>query len=639
MRHRILAGLMSVFVVFTNIGTVAFAEDETEQPEEIEETTEETIETVNETEETDSEYSEINSEETITEQSEEGSISDTEELISQEETASEDNGVTVAEEQEVSVAEETESEQDEETTVYKNDTEEVFIDSVVVQEAEYLSAGDGFVTTGGKTYFYSNGEKLTGLWQIDGKVYYFNQSGVMQKGWVEISGSWFYFKSNGAAEKGWKKWNGNMYYLDKQYGVMVSGELRTIDGKIYLFAKSGKQLKGWQQYSGKWYFFKADGAAEKGWKKWNGKWYFLDRKTAVMATGVKTIDGKIYGFNSSGAMLKGWQKFSGKWYFFKSNGAAEKGWKKWNGKWYFLDRKTAVMVTGVKTIDGKIYGFNSSGAMLRGWQKFGDKWYFFKSNGAAEKGWKKWNGKWYFLDRTTAVMVTGTKTIDGKTYKFNSSGQWINESIPTQFNSYYDVIKAYQNKYGAGKLVNHHYEGLWYAELVDFDRDGDAELVIGVNTATTIDAYIFGHVSGKVKQLAHPNINGAEGGAPDSIAYARDNEGNIIFYGYIYCKNIPNVGTYSIHYLYGYYKEDRQKRFMLLTEIWRELTTGKYIYKNESGNEISRGAAFIRMGEYEVIASYYPYNNWESRWLNGRSGNFDLSLTNNTINKVKNMGD
>ena len=33
-------------------------------------------------------------------------------------------------------------------------------------------------------------------------------------------------------------------------------------------------------------------------------------------------------------------------------------------------------------------------------------------------------GKWYYLD-ANGYMVTGTKKIGGKTYKFNSNGVWI----------------------------------------------------------------------------------------------------------------------------------------------------------------------------------------------------------------------
>ena len=41
-----------------------------------------------------------------------------------------------------------------------------------------------------------------------------------------------------------------------------------------------------------------------------------------------------------------------------------------------------------------------------------------------QTGWQQIGSKWYYLG-TNGVMVTGTQTINGKTYKFNSSGVWI----------------------------------------------------------------------------------------------------------------------------------------------------------------------------------------------------------------------
>ena len=366
-------------------------------------------------------FAEENPEETeITETAEESEAETTEDTAAAEDAEEEEEAVLPEQAADEEIIEaEVPADPEEEIS------EEVIAEEAAAEEEEYAAVYNGFETVSGKTYYYRYGSRVTGLQTIDGKIYYFNSAGEMQKGWQKVSGSWYFFKTNGAAEKGWKLDNGKLYFLDRTTAVMATG-VKTIDGKIYGFDSSGKQIKGWQALGGKWYFFKADGAAEKGWKVWKDKWYFLDRSTAVMATGLQTIDGKIYYFNSSGAMLKGWQKTGGKWYFFKSNGAAEKGWKKDGGKWYFLDRSTAIMATGKRTIDGKIYAFDySSGAMLKGWQKIFGSWYFFKSDGAAEKGWKKWNGDWYFLDRSTGVMATGTKTVDGYPNVFRSDGVWL----------------------------------------------------------------------------------------------------------------------------------------------------------------------------------------------------------------------
>lgn len=83
------------------------------------------------------------------------------------------------------------------------------------------------------------------------------------------------------------------------------------------------------------------------------------------------------------------------------------------------------MMTGVLSLSGKYYYLGSDGAQKTGWQKPGSYWYYFgESGGAASIGWKKIGGTWYYF-KSNGRMVTGTVTIDGKRYRFASSGAWI----------------------------------------------------------------------------------------------------------------------------------------------------------------------------------------------------------------------
>ncbi|MBR1780413.1 MAG: serine protease, partial [Oscillospiraceae bacterium] len=43
---------------------------------------------------------------------------------------------------------------------------------------------------------------------------------------------------------------------------------------------------------------------------------------------------------------------------------------------------------------------------------------------AMQTGWIKQGSTWYYLN-SSGAMVTGTQTIGGKTYRFDSSGKWI----------------------------------------------------------------------------------------------------------------------------------------------------------------------------------------------------------------------
>ena len=87
------------------------------------------------------------------------------------------------------------------------------------------------------------------------------------------------------------------------------------------------------------------------------------------------------------------------------------------------------------------------GQTLNGWVGSGEKWYYY-NNGQTVKGWVNDGGTWYYCNPTTGLMetgwaivnfktyylnpnhggpfgamVTGTQTIDGKTYNFAASGE------------------------------------------------------------------------------------------------------------------------------------------------------------------------------------------------------------------------
>ena len=56
----------------------------------------------------------------------------------------------------------------------------------------------------------------------------------------------------------------NTYYIDAE-GNMVTGWVKTVDGKIYFFENAktvdeGKMVIGWKKIQNDWYYFQADGS-------------------------------------------------------------------------------------------------------------------------------------------------------------------------------------------------------------------------------------------------------------------------------------------------------------------------------------------------------------------------------------------
>ncbi len=346
-----------------------------------------------------------------------------------------------------------------------------------------------WVQSGGKWYYLNadGGMVYDGIWEIKDKYYAFDKNGAMAIGWYSRKGvydngeawtSWYYAGKDGALKSGWQKIDGKWYYFDgswtdpetgKTYTyppIMISGTVTQINKTYYAFKGSGEMIVGWGQpwisYSGTgdwkttWVYANADGSLVKGWKKIDGKWYYFweDWPEMVRDSIMVFVDGKpsyglvdpdkavLYAFKKSGAMAENewyedkwvWEDEEGKehsesdWYYAGKDGALKKGWFQDKGKWYYLDAKWAWMYSdGMWTMsDGKTYGFKKNGEMVTGWYQFNDVWYYFKDSGKmAEKEWVKSGNSWYYLKDSGQMAKSETLTIDGKAYKFDANGAWI----------------------------------------------------------------------------------------------------------------------------------------------------------------------------------------------------------------------
>ena len=302
----------------------------------------------------------------------------------------------------------------------------------------------------GEWYYYQNGlpvsgwKKISNVWyyfdpgnncamvigkhEIDGKLYAFNSKGAMQTGWWYIGfedeipsrQGYGYFTSNGGVENGWKKIDGKWYYFDNF--LVYTGGLREIDGKLYYFnknSKGGSLYTGWLelQYDGEtfWAYFTSNGAVEEGWKKIGGVWYYFYDFAMVSDAWVE-YNGDFYYFKPNGAMAASqWVSYSDvdeegnpytEWYYQLSSGKSAMGWLKLGGVWYyFIPEYDGLMATGGPwSIGGKLYYFKNSGALYTGWMQIDGKWMYFTSSGA---------------------YVNTTKTINGKSYKFDENGYMV----------------------------------------------------------------------------------------------------------------------------------------------------------------------------------------------------------------------
>ena len=336
----------------------------------------------------------------------------------------------------------------------------------------------GWVKSGGKWYWMQpekNGAMATSTWITDqGKRYYVNASGVMVKGWFKLSDGWYYANKSGAQQmNGWVKSGSKWYWLQgDEEGLMAANQWITDQNKRYYLTGSGAMATKWFKIGSDWYYANKSGAQQtNGWLKSGSKWYWLqgDEEGLMAANQWITDQGKQYYLTGSGAMATKWVKNGSDWYYTNNSGArVMNGWIKSGSKWYWLqgDKEGLMLANEMKTIEGKQYSFaadgamransqvnlgndvagyaSSSGAVSRigeykdgklvltdndgkiqtGWQKKAGKWFYGGEGGVAHVGWLKLGKTWYYLD-SSAAMVTGTRTIDGKTNIFAASGKWL----------------------------------------------------------------------------------------------------------------------------------------------------------------------------------------------------------------------
>ncbi|MGG3564244.1 hypothetical protein ABES03_21885 [Neobacillus rhizosphaerae] len=118
-------------------------------------------------------------------------------------------------------------------------------------------------------------------------------------GWNQLDdGKWIYIDHDGTAHRGWLSTGGKWYYFDPT--IMVTG-WKLVGGKWYYFNSSGQMVTGWLKLGETWYYMNSSGAMVTGWLKLGETWYYFS-SSGSMATGWKSIGGYWYYFYSNGSM-------------------------------------------------------------------------------------------------------------------------------------------------------------------------------------------------------------------------------------------------------------------------------------------------------------------------------------------------
>ena len=266
---------------------------------------------------------------------------------------------------------------------------------------------------------------LDGWFEVGEEYYYFDiETRSLKEGWFRDGGNWYYFEyGTGKMVRGWKLIENAWYYFRKS-GAMVTG-WQKISNAWYYFNKSGKMQTGWLKSGDNWYYLNDNGKMRTGWLQYENAWYYFDDDDGSMVIGWKQIENIWYYFGDDGKMVTGWLQDGDAWYYFDANGKMyTKKWLQDGGKWYYF-KDNGKMATGWLFIGDVWYFFGDDGVMRTGWQKIDGEWYYFVSTGYMYWGWLQQGDNWYFLERYKGPMVTGTVVIDGYTFHFADTGEWI----------------------------------------------------------------------------------------------------------------------------------------------------------------------------------------------------------------------
>ena len=296
--------------------------------------------------------------------------------------------------------------------------------------AKYLgvsvaTADTGWRTIDGNTYYYVNGQPVTGERQIGGYWYYFDSNGIMQTGFVDLGHKVVYYNGYGRMQYGEQQIDGYWYFFDRGSGAMEKGFV-DLGHKVVYYNGDGHMLYGEQQIDGYWYFFDwGSGAVQRG---------FVD------------LGYKVVYYNSYGRMQYGEQQIDGYWYFFdRGSGAMQRGFVDLGHKVVYYNGD-GHMLYGEQQIDGYWYFFDrGSGAMQRGFVDLGHKVVYYTRDGHMQYGEQQIDDNWYYFDTGSGAMQTNT-IINGKYYDKKGKYQELHGIVGNPTTTAEKMVQFYNNR-------------------------------------------------------------------------------------------------------------------------------------------------------------------------------------------------
>ncbi len=365
------------------------------------------------------------------------------------------------------------------------------------------TAKEGWVNEAGGFAYYVDGQRLTGVQEIEGvlydfgenginvgqnkftglfydeeaKVYRYSYIGVLTSGWQMIEKEWYYFDSATMAAATGKRTISHVPYEFEENGRLVSGVwMNVFVGYRYYYGPDYVR-KGWYEIDGEMYYF-LDAFAVSGDKKvasqeisTTKRWYHFGEKGACegLLTGIVENNGKLYYVENGKETEKGLFKFGDYHYNAQYDGSLIV-----NQKYYVwkLD-PTAELPKGHYEFDeqGRLLGAEvSEDGGVSGIVEKDGVLYYYENGKPTEKGLFKYNG-YYYNAQYDGSLITNQKYYVWKLdataelpkghYEFGADGRMLQGIIDKD-----GVLYYYEN--GAPKEMGlFKYEDSYYVAQYD----------------------------------------------------------------------------------------------------------------------------------------------------------------------------
>ena len=333
----------------------------------------------------------------------------------------------------------------------------------------------------------------TGEWQ-----YLDNEGNAIADAWRKSGDFWFYLGSDGNMAKNEVVQNNDDYYFVNADGAMVTNQWVSFDEST----EDGNDKR--------WMYFGEDGKA------------YRDHNDKLTISDIKTINGKKYLFDQEGKMLYGWlgdesalvvgeEAWTTAKYYYGGfdDGSAQHGWVQLtvndNGEdstaWFYFDDNGKVSRDKKKTINGQTYYFDEKGRMIEDWSSASkvspngfsakptasESVVYVNGDGGARKNQWIWavpaesyikkdyeddSASWWYADNSGKIVTDRVRRIKGKVYAFDKFGRMVSGlvSSPNGRNNF-DPDAGYQDLSGTDYAALNISDKVYYFSG-DAEKDG-----------------------------------------------------------------------------------------------------------------------------------------------------------------------